>query len=128
MERFDELRSRAARALQIYLVLIGCARQRQTITYGQLAALIGMPGAYRALGRILDLLDKWTRQEGLPVIVALAVNEETGLPGDRFYSGARIDDAAAWPRALVDVFGYDWLVVVPPTIKQLQALDEEIAV
>jgi hypothetical protein len=40
--RFDQLSSAPARALQIYLVLIGCAANQQTITYAKLAERLGL--------------------------------------------------------------------------------------
>ena len=36
--RFDQLSSAPSRALQLYLILIGCAANQQTITYASLAA------------------------------------------------------------------------------------------
>ena len=40
--RFDQLSSAPARALQMYLVLIGCAANQQTITYTKLAERLGL--------------------------------------------------------------------------------------
>jgi hypothetical protein len=40
--RFNQLASAPARALQIYLVLIGCAANQQVITYGRLADRAGV--------------------------------------------------------------------------------------
>jgi hypothetical protein len=40
--RFDQMSSAPVRALQIYLVLIGCAVNRQTITYAKLSERLGL--------------------------------------------------------------------------------------
>jgi hypothetical protein len=39
--RFDDVRTQPARALQIWQILIAKAHSRQTMTYGQLAGLMG---------------------------------------------------------------------------------------
>ncbi len=40
--RFDQLSSAPARALQVYLILIGCAANQQTIAYAKLAERAGL--------------------------------------------------------------------------------------
>ena len=41
IHRFDDDPTNASRALQCYLVLIGCAARRETINYGGLAKRLG---------------------------------------------------------------------------------------
>ena len=63
--RFNQLSSAPARALQIYLVLIGCAANLQVITYGRLAERVGLLTP-TWLFASLDRLAEWCLQEGLP--------------------------------------------------------------
>ena len=55
--RFDQLSSAPARALQTYLVLIGCAANQQTITYAKLADRLGLltpTWLFAPLGHLAD--------------------------------------------------------------------------
>jgi hypothetical protein len=77
--RFDQLSSAPARALQIYLILIGCAANQQTIAYAKLAECAGLftpNGLFAALGHLAE----WCLHEGLPPLTSLAIAEDTGMP------------------------------------------------
>ena len=65
--------------------------------------------------RHLDPIYNYCEANGLPRLAVLGVNQETGVPGDR-YPG---------PRETIDadreaVYGYDWFNIAPPTIAQLR--------
>lgn len=47
---FADDSSQPKRGLQVWLILIGLAHRRETMTYGQLAALIGFGGAQSLAG------------------------------------------------------------------------------
>src|SRR5687767_10772169 len=89
VKEFADDATNASRSLQCYLVLIGCAHRRETITYRGLAKLLGYekPEGGRGstgagvVGHRLDDLMRWCRQEGVPPLTSIVVNEETGLPG-----------------------------------------------
>ncbi len=51
VQRFDETPTRGARVLQIWLILIGFASERKTITYGQLASRNTVPHTSPPVGR-----------------------------------------------------------------------------
>ena len=78
--RFDQLSSAPARALQIYLVLIGCAANQQTITYTKLAERLGLLTP-TWLFPPLSHLAEWCLHEGLAPLTSLAIAEDTGMPG-----------------------------------------------
>ena len=78
--RFDQFSSAPARALQIYLVLIGCAANQQTITYTKLAERLGLLTA-TWLFPPLSHLAEWCLHEGLAPLTSLAIAEDTGMPG-----------------------------------------------
>ncbi len=70
-------------ALLVLPHLVACARQRMTITYGELARRVNRhhrPLRY-ALGYVRDEI---CRPRDLPLISALVVNKETGRPGESF--------------------------------------------
>ena len=77
--RFDQLSSAPARALQIYLILIGCAANQQTIAYAKLAERAGLftpTWLFASLGHLAE----WCLHEGLPPLTSLAIAEDTGMP------------------------------------------------
>lgn len=110
---FDQNSSNASRALQIWLILIAKAHNRQTITYGMLADMMGFKGA-GMLGGILDYIMKYCDQNQLPPLTVLVENKETGKPG----SG--LTTIADSNKDRLAVFDYNWFNVIPPTIEELR--------
>jgi putative restriction endonuclease len=109
--RFDDTPSNASRALQIWLILLSKAHNRQTITYGQLAQLLGFRGA-GTLNHPLGHIMYYCIQQALPPLTVLVVNQDTGLPGDGLVGAKLNADREA-------VFEFSWFDLVPPTIEQL---------
>lgn len=67
--------------MQIWVVLVGAAHNRQTLTYKELGSRLGL----RAQGVFAQSLDKIMRycvRNGLPPLTCLVVNQKTGLPGE----------------------------------------------
>ena len=91
------------RASQIWTVLAWAAKNRQTLTYGHLSKLIGVPTV--GLGQLLDPIYLYCRQEELPPLTILVVQQDSGLPGPGFPEMNRADHA----RAYMEVYEYDWL-------------------
>jgi putative restriction endonuclease len=81
METFDNNPSWESRALQIWQILIGKAHNRQTITYGMLASLLGYGGA-GVMASPLDRIMCFCIQNQLPPLTVLVVNSDTGSPGE----------------------------------------------
>jgi hypothetical protein len=115
--RFDEQPTNASRALQIWLILIGAAHDRRTLTYGGLAKMLGFKGA-GTLAHPLGHLMHYCRQNGLPPLTVLVVNQATGLPGE----GLTETDLNADREA---VFEFDWYALVPPAPEELGAVYRE---
>jgi hypothetical protein len=113
LKYFKDEATRPARALQMWQILIGKAHNRQTITYGQLAELLGFHGA-GTLAHMLGHLYYYCPQNSLPPLTVLVVNQDTGLPGEGFAD-------ADLHRSREQVFGYDWYGVWPPTVEALDA-------
>ena len=113
LRTFDENPTAADRALQIWLILIGRAANRQTLTYGMLADLLGFGGA-GTLGMMLAPVLFYCDANRLPPLTSLVVNQETGLPGD----GIGIDPKDL-NRVREAVYRYEWHKLVPPTVAEL---------
>jgi alkylated DNA nucleotide flippase Atl1 len=110
---FDELRTAPTRALQCYQILLGLAHERKTITYGQLAGIIGFEGP-TALARILGHIMFWCSDNNLPHLTVLVVNQTTGLPGDGL---SRSSDLNADREK---VFNFNWYNLLPPSVDELE--------
>lgn len=100
-------------ANQMYPLLAHAATHRQTLTYGQVAHMVGEPVANRIggpLGRILN----WCRDNGHPPLPIIVINSLSGLPSLESYGSAEdIAQATALTHAT------DWYTIKPPTIQEL---------
>lgn len=105
------------RALQSYLVLIGLAWNRQTITYGQLSENQMEYGQGGILAGPLGCIMGWCYENGLPPLTVLVVNGETGIPGEGLGTVEDDDHPAAQQR----VFNFNWFQLFPPAIDELAA-------
>jgi len=94
------------RATQIWMVLIGAARIRQTLTYSMLADLIGMGAG--TLSQPLELVMRYCERNELPPLTVLVVNQDTGRPG------AGLSTLEELNRDRERVFNQDWFRQVPP--------------
>ena len=100
--------------LRAYLILMGCAADRQTVTYDDLARRINRGGP-NILVRPLDLVTRWCQHHSLPAITSLVVEEATGLPAPG-YSAVSEDEIS---REQERVWEFDWYGIFPPTIEEL---------
>ena len=107
--------TRSERASQIWAVLAWAATNRQTLTYGILSKLIGVPAA--GLGRLLEPIQSYCLREKLPPLTILVVARDTGLPGTGF-TGA---DVAEYAKAYIDVYEHNWLERGNPQPENLPA-------
>ena len=114
-QRYTEIGRNAGYAQQIYLILIGCARRNELITYGRLAQMIGfggVPATFRPLGHIMY----WCAQNGLPPLTALVVNRMSGECGGslRRFRGETVD------AGRMRVFRRRWYLYVVPTRREFR--------
>jgi hypothetical protein len=93
-------------ALRAYLVLIGCAADRKTVTYEELSRQIKRRGP-NLLARSLDLLTQWCKASGLPALASLVVERSTGLPAPGFTAVSRGEIPAEQERA----WDFDWFAI-----------------
>ncbi|MGO9684223.1 MAG: hypothetical protein ACLPTZ_16865 [Beijerinckiaceae bacterium] len=107
----------STRALQAYLVLIGLAWNRQTITYGQLSQTYMEFGHGGILAAPLGCIMGWCFENGLPPLTALVVNSETGVPGEGLY----VEQPGKLPAAQQSVFVFNWYSIFPPKLEELES-------
>lgn len=87
-------------AYKIWPKLMILAEHRQTTTYKDLGALLGVTGqALRSLGYPLDPIRYYCLQHDLPPLSALVVRKDSGLPG----SGADADE-----MDIDQVYAFNW--------------------
>ena len=94
------------RAWQVWPLLTFAATHRQLITYEILGKHTGMHAA--GFGPILEHIQSYCLEHGLPPLTALVVSKGTGLPSEGFVAASNV------PRAFIEVFDHDWTTVSCP--------------
>ena len=112
-------------AQRIWLVLVAFVmsptrkpRDPKTITYGEVAELMGYPDrrAGHMLGRQLGIVGTYCIRNGLPPLNAIVVTEATGMPGDEvLLRPGRTPEQEQ--RAVMDE---DWFALRMPTTGTLR--------
>ncbi|MHC4867443.1 MAG: hypothetical protein ACYTEX_25500 [Planctomycetota bacterium] len=103
------------RACQIWAVLAWAATNRQTLTYGLLGDLIGVPAA--GLGQLLGPIQAYCLLKDLPPLTSLVVQQDSGLPG----TGCDAASPTEHPKACMKVYEYDWVSHGNPKPEGLEA-------
>ena len=79
--------------LKVYYKLIRTAQKRGTIYYGDVAKIMKLPtrGEYMSneTGWILGEISEWEHNEGRPLLSAVVIRKDIGMPGDGFFRLAR---------------------------------------
>lgn len=103
---FDTNPTRPERALQVWVILVACAYNRQTLTYSDLAERISYQDV-RSISQVLDYIFHYCNQHELPPLTGIVVNKNTGLPGDGMGDYSFTDQER--------VFAFNWYNIVPPS-------------
>jgi hypothetical protein len=119
--RFNEDTGLKVRMIQAWLILIGKARNRQTITYGDLAKLM-TGGVKSSLGKRagqwkgmrLGSLYAYCEERGLPILPVIVVTKKTGLPADLAPYRPNERHGPEPNAEREKVFDYDWFGIHPP--------------
>jgi hypothetical protein len=93
---------------------MGAAHNRQTLTYGTVARLIGMKRA-GVMNQMLDYLVCYCKDHGLPPITILVANKGSGKPGKGLTTIEELNQDRE------RVFNYNWFALPPLTVDDLQA-------
>lgn len=104
----------AERGMQIWVVLCGCAHNRQTITYKDLAQLIGMGAG--TLARPLGHVMRYCESNDLPALTSLVVKTGGGKPG----TGLTSVQPGAMDAMRERVFRHNWYDRLPPAVINLE--------
>ena len=105
----------AKRALQVWQVLISAAHNRQTITYGQLARLIGMGDNPVVVTPAISRVGEYCKRNNLPPLTYLVVGKGAGKPGIDFPD---LDSERE------RVFNHLWFSMDPVRASDLEAQDD----
>ena len=109
---FSKIKTRPARASQIWQILVSKAYNRQTVTYGELMKILGYKGA-GVFGDTLAHINYYCKQNDLPPLTVIVVDQETGLPDFPVDKDMN--------RARENVYRYPWYNLVPPTFVELES-------
>lgn len=90
------------RACRAWTVLTATAHRHKTITYGKLAAALGIH--HRAVRYVLGVVQDHCLREKLPPLTILIVNQGEGVPGAGFIAWD-VDNLQA---GMSSVFNYNW--------------------
>jgi hypothetical protein len=93
------------------------ARSQRTVLYSEVAPIVGIDTGnehFGALvGRFLDDINRVESAEGRPLLSAVVIGKESGMPGTGFFNCARElrrysgrDDLAFWIDELQRVYAY----------------------
>src|SRR5690349_21563097 len=107
--------NRPARAMQVWQILVAVAHERRTLTYGDVADLLGFEGA-GVLAQILGLIMIYCKDNGLPPLTILVVNQQTGIPGEGLTT---VQDL---PRDREAVYRERWYRRFPVQISDFEAI------
>ena len=79
--------------LVVYRKLIRAAQDDETMTYGDIAPILGLrPSGHHMgveIGKRLDEINRDEHRQGRPMLSAVVVGSESGIPGDGFFKLAR---------------------------------------
>lgn len=115
--RFSDESDNKARLIQAWIILVGKARNRQTITYSGLANLMHgerKPSLGKRAGQWkgmqLGQLLAYCRDRKLPLLPVIVITKETGLPADMAPYNSHEANAER-----ERVFNFDWYDLHPPS-------------
>ena len=116
MRKFNPSSNASDRAIQAWLILVGCAMNRQTLTYDRLAKAMYRRPAAGVLNKILGHIAFYCKDEGLPLLTSIVVKKKGGAPG-----GGIPIDLARIDSERERVYKTDWFNIYPPTPEELSA-------
>lgn len=114
MPQFNPSSKHPARALQAWIILVGAAMNRQTLTYESLSVKMYQKKAAGVLDKILGHVAFYCIEQGLPPLTSIVVGKGRGTPGQDIPL-----DIASLDSARERVYAYDWYDEYPPTPEQL---------
>ena len=109
------------RAQQIWLILVHCALGKRTITYGDLAVMMGYSKkSARITIKPVAIVAMFCKTYGLPLLNTLVISASLGEPG----SQAFLTEGESVAQSQQKVFNFDWVSIRIPTPGALRTLWE----
>lgn len=107
------------RAYQLWPLLAFLATHRQTITYGVVSQIVGVPAV--ALGQSRGPIQNYCLKNKLPPLTIVVVNQDTGLPGLGFVAVDTLS-ASQFAREQARVFDFAWMERTCPSIADFESV------
>lgn len=115
MKTFNPSSPHPERAVQAWIILVGAAMNRQTLTYEGLSERMYQKKAAGVLDAILGHIAFYCNHKELPALTSIVVGKKRGTPG------ADIPiDLAQRDAERERVYAFDWFDVYPPTSAELK--------
>jgi putative restriction endonuclease len=90
------------RAGRAWPILVRCAKNHETITYGELGAKLNVH--HRTCRFFLAIIQDYNMEHNLPALTSLVLRKDTGKPGEG-YIASPIEQINIAHR---EVFNFDW--------------------
>jgi hypothetical protein len=109
------MRSKPELVLKVYAKLIKVAHAKSSITYGEIAKIMGLRvrgnSMSREVGQILGEISEFEHREGRPMLSAVVIREDLDKPGNGFFKLAKdlkgitiSDEITFWKAELEEVY------------------------
>ncbi|MCK9284899.1 MAG: hypothetical protein M0P39_11510 [Rhodocyclaceae bacterium] len=115
MTKFNPSSSHPDRAVQAWLILVGAAMNRQTLTYEGLSLLMYRRKAQGVLDRILGHVAFYCNDNDLPALTSIVVGKKRGTPGADIPMDLERRDTER-----ERVYAKDWYDIYPPSAEKLR--------
>lgn len=114
MKKFNPSSAHPSRAVQAWQILVGMAKNRQTVTYQGLSLIMYRRMAAGVLDKILGHIAFYCIDHDLPPLTSIVVGKSRGRPGSEIPVNLQNID-----RNREDVYKCDWYDIYPPSASQL---------
>lgn len=106
-EETNKMSQKGLNLINLYNYLVDLANSKQKANYKQVTTDFGLDFV-RNKGHLFELLDDivgYNKENNQPLLAALVVNKETGVPGQGFFEWMREED---YNKELKLVYTYKW--------------------
>lgn len=114
-EKFNPTAKHKDRVVQAWQILIGAAKNRQTLTYELLSIQMYGKKAAGVLDKILGHIAFYCNDNRLPPLTSIVVAKRKGIPGSEIPINIGQTD-----KLREKVYNYDWYNIYPPTAEELK--------
>lgn len=115
MTKFNPSSPHPARAVQAWLILVGAAMNRQTLTYEGLSLLMYRRKAQGVLDKVLGHVAFYCNDNGFPALTSIVVGKKRGTPGADIPMDLERRDTER-----ERVYAEDWYDIYPPSAEELR--------